>query len=138
MIIKFEQYNENIKSLLVGPTKDEIWRNLGYDKIFSRTFETPEEFFLYMIDGIKIKEQTEYPDSVFWEKNGEILFEKKLKNKILYVKYYTIWSVFEKFFNFNYDETQRFIKEQVEEHLNWNGFTPYILSTKYSFKWNNI
>lgn len=28
MIIKFEQYNESVKSLLVGPSEDEIWNNL--------------------------------------------------------------------------------------------------------------
>ena len=41
MITKYNQFNESIKSLLVGPTKDEIWKNLG----FNRTFDTPKEFF---------------------------------------------------------------------------------------------
>jgi len=68
MITKFEKYNESIKSLLVGPSKEDIFKNLGYDQ----SFETSEEFFLNVIDGIKIKEQTKYPDSVFWEKNDKI------------------------------------------------------------------
>ena len=123
MITKFEQYNESIKSLLVGPTKDEMkdyWKNLGYDQ----SFDTPEEFFLHVIDGMKIKKQTKYPYSIFWEKNKKILFEQDLKNKYLLVDYYPIWSIYENFFCLNGVDIQSFIKDQVEEHLNWKGFTP--------------
>jgi len=124
MITNYKKFNENIKSLLVGPTKDEMkdyWKDLGYDQ----SFETPEEFFLYIIDGIKIKEQTEYPNSILWEKNDEIIFDQNLKFKYLFVNSKLIWSVFRNVFGLNYDEIQSFIKNQVEEHLNWKGFTPH-------------
>jgi len=64
MITKYSKYNESIKSLLTCPSKEEVWKSFGYDK----SFNTPEEFFLNVIDGMKIKEQTEYPECVFWEK----------------------------------------------------------------------
>jgi len=117
MITKFEKYNESIRSLLVGPTKEEIWKNLGYD----RTFDTTEEFFLYVIDGMKMRKQNKY--LVFWEKNDKILFEQDLKYKIIWVDYHSIWSIFVNIFGFNYDQTQQFIKKQVEKHLNWKKFT---------------
>jgi len=120
MITKFEKFNESIKSLLVGPTKEEIWKNLGYDK----SFDTPEEFFLTVIDGIKIKEQTEHPNYIYWEKNGKVIFKQDLKDMDLWVDQ-TIWSILEKVFGINYNKTQKFIKDQVEEHLNWKGFTPW-------------
>ena len=106
---------------MVGPTKEEMkdyWKKLGYDQYF----ETPEEFFLNVIDGMKIYKQNNY--YVFWRKNDKIIFRQELKTKCLYVDYYSIWSIFSKVFGLNYDEIQSFIKEQVEEHLNWKGFTP--------------
>ena len=120
MITKYNKFNESIKSLLVGPTKDEVWENLGYD----RTFDTPEEFLLYRIDGMKIKEQVKYPNIIFWEKDGKIIFEQDFGNMDLCVNDITIWSVLEKGFGLVYDEMQLLIEKFVEEHLNWKGFSP--------------
>ena len=136
MILKFEQYNESIKSLLVGPSKEEIWENLGY----YQSFETPEEFFLYMIDGMKIKKQTKYPDSIFWEKNGKIIFEQDLKNNDLWVDYNSIWKILEKIFGFDNTEIDVFIEYWVEEYLDWKGLTP---NTGYGdaylyWRWSNL
>jgi len=103
---------------LVGPTKKEMRKNFGYEK----GFDTPEEFFLNVIDGMKIKEQTKYPNSILWEKNGKIIFDQNLKFKYLFVESKLIWSVFQNVFGLNYDEIQSFIKNQVEEHLNWMGY----------------
>jgi len=122
MITKYSKFNESIKSLLIGPTKEEVWENLGYDQ----SFETTEEFFLNVIDGMKIKDQSEYSDIVFWEKNGKIIFEQDLKNKYLYVNYYIIWSVFENIFGLNSVEIQSFIIDVVKKHLNWIGFKPKV------------
>ena len=120
MITKYYKFNESLLDKLEGPSKEEVWKNLGYDK----TFETPEEFFLDVIDGIKIKPQTKYYDHVFWEKDSEILFEQNLNSMILWVEY-SIWSVFKNVFDMEYNEIHRLIKNMVEEYLNWKGFTPY-------------
>jgi len=137
MITKFEKYNESIRSLLVGPSKEEMkdyWKKLGYDQ----SFNTTEEFFLNVIDGIKIKPQTKYLNSIFWEKNGKILFEQDLKTMYLWVEYDSIWAIFEKVFGLKYSEIQQFIKDQVEEHLNWKGFTPRKLYFGEDDWWKNI
>ena len=87
-------------------------------------FDTPEDFFLDVIDGIKIKEQDKFPRSVFWEKNGEILFEQDLEANHLWVDYDKIWKVFETIFGLNYQEIKDLLKGMVEEYPNWKGLTP--------------
>ena len=120
MITKYNKFNESIKSLLVGPRKEEVWKSRGYDI----SFGTPEEFLLWVIDGMKIKEKTKDTDYIIWEKNGKIIFEQSLKSKNLWVEK-SIWSVLEKVFGLDYDEIKSIITDVVEEHLNWNGFTPH-------------
>ena len=135
MITKYITFNESIKSLLVGPSKKEVLKYFGYDE----TFDTPEEFFLNLIHGMKIKKQTKYLHCVYWEKNDKIIFIQDFrKNKILFVEYYSIWSVFKNIFGLNYDETQRFIKDQVKEHLNWKGFTTVEEILSKTLGWKNI
>jgi hypothetical protein len=119
MITKYKQFNESSLDKLTGPSKEEIWKNFGYDK----TFDTPKEFFLDVIDGLKIKEESKYSDHIFWEKDGNILFEQDLKSKYLWVEYYHIWIVFENIFDMKYYDIQSFINNMVEEYLNWKGFT---------------
>ena len=121
MITKFEKYNESIKSLLVGPSKEEVWKSLGYDS----SFGTPEEFLLWVIDGMKIKEKTKDTDYIIWEKNGKIIFAQDFDHMQLYVDDESIWCVLEKVFGLDYDEIKSIITDVVEEHLNWNGFTPH-------------
>ena len=120
MIKKYKIFTESLLSKLQGPTKDEVWKSVGYET----SFDTPEEFFLDVIKDIKLREQTKYPESVFWEKNGKILFEQDFKNNMLYVDYKSIWVIFEKIFSLQNAEIQRFLKNGVDENLNWKGLTP--------------
>ena len=71
MIIKYTKYTESIKNLLVGPTKDEIFKNLGYD----RTFDTPEEFIDYI--GNNLIKDDKHNGIICWlyKKTNEILFK---------------------------------------------------------------
>ncbi len=74
MIKNFKQYNEGIKHLLVGPTKEEIWENLGYDK----PFDTPEEFIEYISDNLeKIVSHNTFTDIIYWKfkPQDEVYFE---------------------------------------------------------------
>ena len=134
MIKKFNQFNESLLDKLQGPNKDDVFKSFGYEK----GFDTPEDFFLDVIDDMKVKEQIKYTDSVFWEKNGEILFEQDLNNMEIWVNYQTVWKIFEEIFHMNYIETQSFIKSMVEEHLNWNGFTPVNRLIPELQRWKNI
>ena len=112
-----DNVTESLIDKLEGPSADEVWKNFGHEK----GFDTPEEFFLDVIKDIKVKEQTKYNESIFWEKNGKIIFEQDFKKNVLYVDYDTIWVFFDKIFGLQYHETKLFIKNMVEEYLNWRG-----------------
>ena len=48
MITKFEKYNEGIKHLLVGPTKEEVYNNIYKDRLdgfMNYLPDSPNEFF---------------------------------------------------------------------------------------------
>jgi len=128
----YKQFNEGLNDLLKGPSKEEVWKNLGYEK----TYNTPEEFFLKLIDGleiIKIKKQRYYPESVFWGTNGELLFEQ-YKKDLLFCND-KIFDIYEKVFNMTLDDIIKFIKIMVEKHLNWNGFTPVFIHPNDEIRW---
>jgi len=121
MITKFTQYNESIRNLLVGPTKEEMWKNLGYDK----HFDTPEEYFLDVIKDIKVQPfDRNNKDSVYWWKNGKTLFEQELKDKRLMVSF-TIWTILINVFELSTEETKLLISNMVDEHLGWWDYRPY-------------
>ena len=133
MIKNYKLFTESLLDKLEGPNEKEVWKNFGYEK----GFDTPEEFFLDVIKDIKVKEQTKYPQSILWEKNGKIIFEQDFKKNVLCVDYGTIWVVFENIFGLEYDETRLFIKNMVEEYLNWRGLTPPFCHARKIFGWGN-
>ena len=134
MIKNYNQFNESLLDKLEGPTKDELFKLVGYKK----GYDTPEEFFLDIIDGIKVKEQSKYPQSIFWEKKGRVIFEQDFKNNLIYVDYKSIWFIFEIIYELQYNETQLFIKKMVEKYLNWKGLTPMWSRLLLKRRWKNI
>ena len=129
MITKYKLYNESLKSLLVGPTKEEVWKNLGYDKLLGDMFKTPEELFIFITDDMTNK--TKKDDCVFWYKkikkgnkqNNILLFENTLKHNFLYVDNTYIWKILVEIFDYTMDEIKSFIKNMIEKHLGWFGFS---------------
>jgi len=112
----YKQFNEGLNDLLKGPSKEEIWKNLGYDK----TFDTPEDFFLDVIEGIMIKQQDEDYNIAYWEKNGKIIFERDYVDNALYVNS-KIWNIL--YGVFNIKNRAFFIKNILEEYLHWKGLS---------------
>ena len=82
------------------------------------------EFFLEKLDGCEIKTYKDYPDYIFYGKNGKTLFEKHTKNKWFYVRYDEIWSVFEGKYGLTTQQTRAFIKDLLDETLKFEGLTP--------------
>lgn len=82
------------------------------------------EFFLNILDGCEIVLDERWPDSTFYRKNGEVLFEKDVKRKYFYVHYSKIWRVFEGQFGLQYADIQAFIKKVLETLKNFEGLTP--------------
>lgn len=132
MIIKFEKYNESIKSLLIGPTKEEVWKSFGYD----RTFDTIDEFFEYIIKDMKRFPQTKYPDYIFWGKNNMIIFEQYTKNDNLLFINHKVLGVIKSIFDPTY--YQQTVVELVEKYLHWDQYTPFKIFSSRALGWKEL
>lgn len=85
----------------------------------------PEErFLLEQLEGLESFTLDKYPESIFWEKNGVVIFEQDFKNGWLRCNYDKIWSVFSYKYGYNYDDTQSFMKRVIEKDTKLNGLTP--------------
>ena len=72
--------------------------------------------------GIKSKV---YPDSVFFKKDDRVILELE-KSGTLWVLH-SIWSSIDNMFYYGYNETQKLIKEWIEQQLKREEITPYYL-----------
>ena len=85
--------------------------NNAIDKFISYQFEPHEE-----------KRTREYPESIFWVKEGEIIAEIE-KSKYFWVSP-QIWRTIMSMFSLEDTETQQVIKDWLEEHYGLRGLTP--------------
>jgi len=88
-----------------------------------------ENFFKSFLTDLMIFTTPDYPNSVFYIKDDEIIFElqQNPNNKGIsrfLVDYCRIWGVFNSKFNLNDDEIRSFIKGEVEETLKLGTVTP--------------
>jgi len=117
MIKNYKQFNEGIKHLLVGPSKEELWKYYGYDK----PFDTPKEYFDSVIKDVKIKERPHTQSSIYWEKGGKIIIQYELDTSYLYMSK-ELKTVFKHIFNISADELIELFSDFVGEQLNWKTF----------------
>lgn len=86
----------------------------------------PEERFLFdIIDGIEIYEQDKFPNSVFWKKDGIILFEQDFTNGWLRCNYKLIWNVLQKKYGYSFNDTKNFISRIIKNDIRLNGVIVY-------------
>jgi len=78
-------------------------------------------------DQLEVVTSDEYPNSIFYRKNGVVVMEQDKKTKYFWFDYNEIWSIFERFFGMEYKEIQSFLRYWLEETLNLEGFTPELL-----------
>lgn len=84
----------------------------------------PEAFLIDIVNDMNIIKQTKYKNRIFYEYNGEIVFEQELTYQILTTSYYHIWSVFEKKHGYDYDKIQLIINTVVEKYTEIRGYIP--------------
>ena len=89
-----------------------------------KTKITPEQRFLELIQGLEIRLDPKYPDSILFFKKKISFVELDFKNKIIWLRYSDFWSVFENEYRLNYDEIQELTKGLLEKHFKLKGFTP--------------
>ena len=86
-------------------------------------------FITYQLEPHEEKTSKEYPDSIFWVKDGEIIVEIEkpeyfwVTSKNFWVKY-EIWDTISSMFSLEGTETQEVIKEWLKEHYNLGSFIP--------------
>jgi hypothetical protein len=87
--------------------------NSAIDKFISYQFEPHEE-----------KTSKEYPESIFWIKDGKVIAEIE-KSEIFWVRYQN-FDIISNMFSLEYEETQEVIKYWLEEHYNLGSLTPLL------------
>lgn len=82
-----------------------------------------EGLFLSFLDGCEMNVDEQYPNSIFYVKNGKVLFRQELKNKYFSISNNSIWSVFYSKYCMDNQQIQVFMKGMLEEHLKLVGYT---------------
>lgn len=80
----------------------------------------------------------EYPNSIFWKKDGKVILELKKPN-IMWVSA-EIWYSFSDMFPLDYLEIQQVMNEWLEQHLNLEGIILIVQNLKKILfsNWNDI
>ena len=94
------------------------------------------KFISHQFEPHKEKRTREYPESIFWIKDGEIIAEIE-KSKDFFVSP-QIWKNIMSMFSLEYVETQQVIKEWLEEHYKLGGLKPYEGFLEQKYRWKNI
>jgi hypothetical protein len=90
--------------------------------------EEMEQLFKSLLNGLEIEIDDDDPKSVFYKKNGNVIFElyQGSEKTYFYCDYDLVWYVFENKYSLNYDEIQAFINSMAEKHLKFNKVTSTI------------
>ena len=80
----------------------------------------------------------EYPNSLFWKKDGQLLIELDRKNNHLLVSYDNIWLIFELKHSLKHDEIMELIIGVVAEHWGIEGVTTKVSMMCSKVKWQQI
>ena len=89
-----------------------------------------KEFLKPFLTNLTIVHSEKFPNSVLFKQNGEVIFEleqdsENKEKRYFWVHYDKIWSVFYDRFDLNYNETQSFINNVVEDTLKLGSVTPH-------------
>ena len=79
-------------------------------------------------DQLEVVTSENYPESVFFRKNGKVVMEQDKKDKYFWVSYDEIWSFFESFFGMEYQQIREVLSYWLEETLKLEGYTPETLT----------
>ena len=82
-------------------------------------------------DQLEVIEHPDYPNSIFYKKNGKVVMEQDKKTKRFWFSYSEIWSFFESFFSMKYKEIRGLLEIWLEEAFKLKGYTPHFPHTWY-------
>ena len=81
------------------------------------------KFISHQFEPHKEIRTREYPESIFWVKDGEVIAEIE-KSKYFWVNR-QIWMNINFMFSLEYDETKQVIKDWLEEHYKLGRLKPF-------------
>jgi hypothetical protein len=79
-------------------------------------------------DQLEVIEHPDYPNSIFYRKNGKVVMEQNKKNERFWFSYEDIWSFFESFFGMEHQEIQEVLRYWLEDTFKLGGYTPFFSS----------
>jgi hypothetical protein len=79
-------------------------------------------------DQLEVIEHPDYPNSIFYRKNGKVVMEQDKKNERFWFDYEDIWSFFKSFFGMEYQEIREVLRHWLDEDFKLRGYTPFSLS----------
>lgn len=116
-------------------------------EILQKENTTNEESIFPPISELTAKEDLEkYPNSLFWFHGDTFILElEKTDDKLItWVNYSKIWNPISEKNNWNYDQTQDFLKVKIEEHFKLRDVTPFKSKNRFTiwieehFKLRNV
>jgi hypothetical protein len=88
--------------------------------------KTIDKFITYQFEPHEVRQSPKHPNSIFWVKDGEVIAE------LLHMNYFfvarEIWNTISPMFSLEFDETQKVIKDWLDEHYKLGGLIPRIHS----------
>ena len=79
----------------------------------------------FSLDQLGIVKSKDYPNSIFFRKNGKVVMEQDKKNMNFWFDYDNIWSFFESFFGMEYKQIREVLIYWLEETFKLEGYTPW-------------
>ena len=99
--------------------------------------KTIDKFITYQFELHEVKRSSNYPDSIFWVKYGEVIAEINKNSGYFFIEH-QIWKTISSMFSMEYNETQRVMKDWLEEHYKLGGLTPHKDLAYKDSRWKNI
>ena len=75
-------------------------------------------------DQLEIVTSEDYPNSVFFRKNGKVVMEQDKESRYFWFSHKEIWSFFESFFGMEDEQIREVLRYWLEETLELKGYTP--------------
>ena len=82
-----------------------------------------DKFITFQFEPHEEKKSSDYPNSIFWIKDGNVIAEINKKLGYFWIHYH-IWLTISAMFSLEFNETEQVIKHWLEEHYKLGGLTP--------------
>jgi hypothetical protein len=96
---------------------------------------TIDKFITFSFEPHEEKRIEEYPDSIFWVKDGEVVAE--VKESVFFWVSHQIWRNISLMFSLKHTETRQVIKEWLGEHYKLGSLSPLTLTDDNPVSWRN-